>query len=219
MKNFSSLQAFALPPADDPYFLAASRAGAFAACLSFHFRPQAPRSFPGRPARPARPTASGHRPGPRHHVSQRPTLAQRLPGARPRWPAPQEGQGRHAQVDRRSCPRPPAMGDRRPARAGARPGQLDVRRTGRPPVQDQGRPRAEIGHAGVLPQARHSPLPPHLPLPARRSRQTSGCVRGPGGLNQKSDGGRTGATEPGRGAFPDGPDPSPDHAPSHNTDG
>ena len=131
----------------------------------------------------------------------------------------QEGQGRHAQVDRRSCPRPPAMGDRRPARAGARPGQLDVRRTGRPPVQDQGRPRAEIGHAGVLPQARHSPLPPHLPLPARRSRQTSGCVRGPSGLSQKSDGGRTGATEPGRGAFPDGPDPSPDHAPSHNTDG
>lgn len=185
MNNLSSLQAFAQQAADDPYFLSASRAGAFADCLSFHVRPQVPRSLPGRPARPARPTASGHRPEPRHHVSQRPTLAQRFPGTRPRRPASQEGQGRHGQVDRRSRCRPPAVGDRRPARAGAGSGPRDVRRMGRPPVQDPGRPRAEVGHAGVLPQARHSPLPPPLPLPTRRPHQASGRAGGPGGLKKK----------------------------------
>jgi transposase len=52
-------------------------------------------------------------------------------------------------------------------------------------LQGQGRPRAEVGHAGILPQARHSPLPPDLPLPARRPGQAGRRPRRPGGVKKK----------------------------------
>ena len=69
--------------------------------------------------------------------------------------------------------RDPPLGDRGAGRARARPGQLDPRRTGRPPEEGPRHLGQPLGHAAVLPQARHPALPPHVPLicGATRSKQ------------------------------------------------
>jgi serine/threonine protein kinase/transposase len=156
--------------------------------LSGHNGPPPAGPRPDRPPGPARPTPSGRCRRPRHLPAQRPARAQRLPGARPGRPPATPCPRRQAQADGR--PRPPAtaVGHRRPHQTGAGSGQLDLRRTGRPPLQGQGHPGAEVRPAGLLLPTRHPPLPPHLPLPARRPRQAGGAGR-PCRLEKKAEAG------------------------------
>src|SRR5260370_15188951 len=141
MNDLSSLLAFALVPADDPYLLTGPGAGPLAAALSYHPRSQAPRPLAGPVAGPARPASSRDRPRLGHHAALRPALAQRLSGTRPRGLAAPQGEGGRPQTDRRPGTPAATLGDRGAGRVRPGPGQLDLRRTGRPPLQDQGRAR------------------------------------------------------------------------------
>src|SRR5262249_22491348 len=126
-------------------------------------RPQAPGPPPDRPAGPPGPAPPGHRRRPGPHPAHRPALAQRLPRRRDRRREAPSGEGA-----RPGDPGPPGggeppLGDRGPGRAGAGPGQLDPRRAGRSLEEDPRHHSQSLGHAAVLPSARHPPLSPDLP--------------------------------------------------------